>query len=722
MVKFMLRTIALSVALSLAAPAQDFTLDHLFARPYVWGTTPSQINWAKHAHILCFLWNEKGQTFKDLYTYNADTKTLKRLTDLEDLKDPLNESEVEHDPHRQDYIAPRGGLTGYDLSEDGKQVVFSYRGDLYLIPTTGVALRRLTKTKAPEMSPQFSPDASKIAYTQAGQIFVLSLNGGTLEQRTDVRPPAILTGFRWSPDGKMFSYAVAPNTGRTLPLPIYSGQFVTAAPFQRSVAGDPPVTVQSYVTEATGDEPARLLETGKGIGRRPAQWSPDSKYLLIAEQSVNYKNQDVRVINVHTSKSKVVFHQEDNRWVEVSDLGWDQTGKRLWFTSDQSGFQHLYTVSPNGEGLKQVTKGDWEIHNDPFSHPPQWIGDSIYYSSTQDSTAERQYYRVKADGTSEPERLSKEKGLHIGWISEDGKAVATMRADMKNPLDLYVDGRQVTKSPLPAFYQMPWAETKFFHYPSSKDGKSVSARMLLPPGYNPEDPNAKPRPAIVYIHGSGYATSILQQWGSYQDLRFVFNNFLASQGYVILEMDYRGSTDYGRDWRSGVYLDMGGPDLEDVLGGVEYLRGLKNIDMNRVGIWGWSYGGFMTAMAMFKAPTTFKAGAAFSGVYDWANYNANYTDERLTAPAENPEAYQRSSPIHFSGRLQNHFLMLHGIADDNVLFQEAVQLSEKLIHENKPFEEAFYPEENHAYARDESYRDAFGRAARFFDKYLNETK
>ena len=443
---------------------------------------------------------------------------------------------------------------------------------------------------------------------------------------------------------------------------------------------------------------------------------------MLAEQSANYKSQDVRVVDVNTGKSNVVFHQDDDRWVEVSDIGWDQSGQRLWFTSDQSGYQHLYTVSPSGEGLKQITHGDWEIHNDPFSHSPQWIGDWIYYSSTQKSTAERQYYRVKADGSSAPEQLSKETGLHVGWISEDGKTLATLKADMKKPFDLYVDGKQVTKSPQAGFEKMPWAETRFLHYPSPQDGKPVSARLLLPPGYNPDDPTAKPRPAIVYIHGSGYATSVLQQWGSYQELRFVFNNYLANRGFVVLEMDYRGSTNYGRDWRSGVYLDMGGPDLQDVLGGVEYLRSLKNIDMSHLGIWGWSYGGFMTADAMFKAPAVFKAGAAFSGVYDWANYNAGYTGERLTTPAENPEAYQRSSPIHFSNRLQNHLLLLHGIADDNVLFQEAVQLSEKLIHEGKPFEEAFYPEENHAYARDESLRDAFGRTAQFFEKYLSDVK
>ena len=290
-----------------------------------------------------------------------------------------------------------------------------------------------------------------------------------------------------------------------------------------------------------------------------------------------------------------------------------QKSKKIWLTSDQSGFKHLYTVGIDGKELKQITHGDWEIHSDSFSHDPQWIGDSIYYSSTQAGTAERQIYRVKAAGGSAPERLSKEEGLHIGWISEDGQSRAELRADMQNPFDLYVDGARVTKSPRAEFYQAPWAATRFVTYPSLKDHKPVAARLLLPPGYNPDRPGATPRPAIVYIHGAGYATSVLKQWGSYQELRFVFNNFLAQQGYVVLEMDYRGSTNYGRDWRSGVYLNMGGPDLEDVLGGVEYLRGLKNIDMGHVGIWGWSYGGFMTAMAMFRTPATFKAGAAFSG-------------------------------------------------------------------------------------------------------------
>ncbi len=714
----MLRFPVALLAAAALLPAQDWSLGFLYTRPLMWGTTPTQLAWSKHAHMLGFLWNAGGGSFHDLYVYNADSKKLLRLTDLEKLKDPINDSEAELDPHRKNYVPPPGGVTAFELSEDGTQAVFAYRGDLFLVPTEGAPVRRLTKTKAAEANPQLSPDGSQLAYSSGGQIFVMNLRHGSLEQRTDIHAPATLTSFSWSPDGKYIAFSARTGAGRTMPLPNYSGQFVTAAPFPRDVAGDSPVPVRHYVIDSAGDNPPRVLDTGKGFGFRPPRWSEDSHHLLIVNGSANLKSQEILVIDTNTGKSRSVYHQTDETWVENADAGWDPTSKHIWFISDQSGFQHLYVVDIDGTNTRQITKGNWEIHNDPFSNRPQWIGDSIYYSSTQKNTAERQFYRVPVTGTGKPEQLSNHEGLNIGWMSEDGKEQAMMQADLKNPFDLYVNGNQVTRSPLPEFYKMGWAESKFVSFPSLRDGKTVAARLLLPAGYNPDDPKAKPRPAVVYIHGAGYATSVLKQWGSYQELRFVFNNYLVHEGYPVLEMDYRGSTNYGRDWRSGVYLNMGGPDLEDVLGGVEYLRKLKNIDMKRVGIWGWSYGGFMTAMAMFRAPETFKAGSAFSGVYDWANYNANYTDQRLTTPDENPEAYVRSSPIHFSQRLQGHLLLIHGMGDTNVLFQDAVQLSEKLIREGKSFDEMFYPEENHAYVRDETLIDAFTRTAAHFDRYL----
>src|ERR1035438_10209488 len=291
-----------------------------------------------------------------------------------------------------------------------------------------------------------------------------------------------------------------------------------------------------------------------------------------------------------------------------------------------------------------------------------------------------------------------------------------MMADVKNPFDLYVGGHRVTTSPRAEFAKYAWPYSRFISFPSRGDGKPVAARLFLPQGYRLEDRSQKARPAVFFIHGSGYATSVLKQWGAYQELRYVFNCSLVNKGYVVLDLDYRGSSGYGRDWRTGVFLHMGGPDLDDVLGGVDYLRGLGNIDMKRMGMWGSSYGGFMTAMAMFLSPDTFRAGASFSAVNDWENYNAYYTEQRLGKPQENPEAYRRSSPIHFSSMLKNPFLMVHGIVDNNVMFQDTVQLSEKLIHEGKDFSEIYYPEESHIFVRDETLIDAFRRATEFFDR------
>jgi dienelactone hydrolase len=175
---------------------------------------------------------------------------------------------------------------------------------------------------------------------------------------------------------------------------------------------------------------------------------------------------------------------------------------------------------------------------------------------------------------------------------------------------------------------------------------------------------------------------------------------------------------YGRDWRSGVYLDMGGPDLNDLLGQVDYAKSLGNIDMQRIGIWGWSYGGLMTDMAMFREPDVFRAGVSVAAVTQWENYNASYTQQRLNRPQDNPEAYRRSSPITYSSRLKYPLLIVHGIVDDNVLFQDDIQLTEKLIHEGRPFEQIFYPAEKHSFARDETLIDCFQRAADFFDRNM----
>lgn len=705
--------------------AEEWSLERLFSRPYIWGTAPQSLKWSDQGHTLVFLWNAAGNRFLDLYAWHPDEKRLARLTDLESFEDELLATEAEKDPRRRLYLEPPEGIRDFTLSRDGTLAAFSYRGELFTVPTSGASPPfRLTRTRAAETSPQLAPDGRQLASLRGGQIVLHDLSTAQLWQVTGVEESlGSLVAFRWSPDGSRFVYLVRKGKVRQMPLPNYSGRFVTAENFPRSVAGDDPPEVAAFLIPARGGKPVEidLGEWGGKVYLSAPVWSKDSKKLAVRLVHPSMKRLQLRVIDAATGRSRSVWEEFDPRWVYWSEFGWSPDSTQLFFVSEKDGWAHLYRVSADGGEPSQITRGRFECRPERFSfddgHDPQWIGDYLYYHSTEDGPAERHFYRIRPDGSGK-QRLSRREGVHNGLVSEDGRHIAFQFASLEEPADLYVDEVRVTRRTRPEFTRYPWPKTLFVSFPSRRDGRTVAAKMLLPPGYDPENRSGKKWPAVFFIHGAGYATSVLKQWGSYQELRYVFNSYLASRGYVILDLDYRGSSGYGRDWRSEVYLHLGGADLDDVLGGVDFLATLGNIDLGRLGIWGVSYGGFMTNMAMFLAPDTFRAGSSWASVNDWENYNAGYTRERLNTPRENPEAYRRSSPITFSGKLKNHLLILHGMVDSNVLFQDAVQLTEKLLQEGKSFAHMYYPEEDHGFVRDETWIDACRRTAEWFEQYL----
>lgn len=701
--------------------AQMWPLERLYSRPFVWGTRPEQVVWAKRAPVAAFLWNEEGNRFLDLYAVRPGG-TLRRLTRLEALKDDLWLTGEDKDARRRNYKAPPEGLSAFRLSEDGSQAAFVYQGDLFTVGTDGArAPKRWTRTRAAEASPRWSPDGRKLATLRGGQIHVLGLTDGVLWQVTDLTErEGVVSGYEWSPDGTMFAVLARKGSPRRMPLPNYSGRFVEAPLFSRTVAGDEPSEWALYVIPAAGGElrPMKPLPLGAKAQPGPFVWSPDSRRLLWSGVSADNKRQQIAAYEAATGGFRVLTEDSDEAWVFDSHYDWSPDGREAYFNSERGGYAHWYAVRSEGGGLRQITSGAWESRGEQvgFVCPEaQWREDGwIYFNSNEGGPSERHFWRVRPDGSGK-EKLSREAGLNCGLASHDGKHVAMMRATLDAPFELYLDGERVTRSPRPEFASIPWPRTEFVSFPSRGDGKTVHAKLLLPPGYRAGNGRW---PCVFFIHGAGIATSVLKQWGSYSELRYVFNAWLASQGYVVMDLDYRGSTGYGRDWRTGVYLHMGGKDLDDVLGAVDYLRGLRNVDMGKLGIWGVSYGGFMTNMAMFLSPDTFRAGASWAAVNDWENYNQGYTAQRLNTPASNPEAYRRSSPVTFSQGLKNPLLVIHGMGDSNVLFQDAVQLTEKLVQEGKPVEHFYYPQEDHAFVREETLRDAFRRTAEFLARRL----
>ena len=737
MVHSLMRWLCLLFTLgALHAQGPMWPLERLYTRPFVWGARPDNLTWARKAPIACFLWNEEGNRFLDLYCHHPATNRRLRLTNLATLKDDFWLSPEALDSRRKNYLMPEPGLASFTLSDDGSRAAFLYKGDLFTVPTDASAPPfRWTRTKAPEAAPRFSPNGKLLATLRSGQLHTLDLTTGQLWQVTDFTPATegAIRFYDWSPNGSEFLLLTTKGATRQLPLPNYSGQFVAAPPFNRSVASDEPLESALYLIPASGGHPRPLKPAplGRKLWPDSPLWSPDGKRIAWSVISPDQKKQQILTYDAASGDVTIAAEDNDERWVFQSALDWSPDSSRLLFNSERDGFAHLYTVTPDGKDLKQLTQGRWETRGETTGftcYDPHWRDDNwIYFNSTEASTAQRHFYRIRPDASaphasaphaSAKERLSPTGGVNCGLASNDGAHRALMQATESQPFDLFLDGRRVTQSPRPEFASLPWPKTEFVAFPSRGDKAQVKAKLMFPPGYDPRARPAKPYPAIVYVHGAGIATSVLEQWGSYNELRSVFNAWLTARGFVVLDLDYRGSTGYGRDWRTGVYLHMGGLDLDDVLGGVDYLASLGNIDTKRLGIWGVSYGGFMTDMAMFRSPDTFRAGSGWASVNDWENYNAGYTQQRLNTPKSNPEAYRRSSPITFSGNLKNPLLIIHGMVDSNVLFQDAVQLTEKLIHEGKSFEHFYYPQEDHGFVRDETLRDAFRRTGDFFERHL----
>jgi dipeptidyl aminopeptidase/acylaminoacyl peptidase len=270
----------------------------------------------------------------------------------------------------------------------------------------------------------------------------------------------------------------------------------------------------------------------------------------------------------------------------------------------------------------------------------------------------------------------------------------------------------VTTSPTPEWLAFPWLDPKLVTF-RARDGKMVPARLYLPEMLGKaRDPR---RPAVIFIHGAGYLQNAHRYWSAYYR-EYMFHHLLAERGYVVLDVDYRGSAGYGRDWRTAIGRHMGGKDLEDVLDAASYLAADHGVDAARIGTYGGSYGGFLTLMALFTSPSTFAAGAALRPVTDWAHYNHPYTSNILNAPPDDPEAYRRSSPIYFAEGLAAPLLICHGMIDDNVHFQDSVRLAQRLIELRKEdWELAVYPVEKHAFEEETSWADEYRRILKLFE-------
>jgi dipeptidyl aminopeptidase/acylaminoacyl peptidase len=451
-------------------------------------------------------------------------------------------------------------------------------------------------------------------------------------------------------------------------------------------------------------------------------WNQSGTAAIVMSNSADFKSRWIYTVS-DSGKATLIETLRDSAWIGGPCnrcAGWLDGGRRLYYVSEADGYAHLYAVNADGTDRKQLTSGKWEVTAIALSKDKR----SFYLTSSEQSVFEQHFYRMPVEGGARV-KITGAVGGHTVTLSPDESMIVDVYSRANRPPELFIgkstpgaELSQLTTSPTAAWLSFPWIAPEIVMIPAS-DGKMVPAQI-----YRPAEMKGKANgAAVIFVHGAGYLHNVMNYWKGSYPREYLFNQYLASKGYVVLDIDYRGSAGYGRDWRTAIYRWMGGRDLQDQVDGVKYLKKNYGIDPERVGIYGGSYGGFITLMALFTEPKWFGAGAALRSVTDWAHYNHGYTGPILNLPENDTLSYRRSSPIYFADGLEDPLVMLHGMVDTNVEFQDIVRLTQRLIELGKHnWYLAPYPVEDHGFARPDSWTDEYTRIFNLFENTIRVGK
>jgi dipeptidyl aminopeptidase/acylaminoacyl peptidase len=456
---------------------------------------------------------------------------------------------------------------------------------------------------------------------------------------------------------------------------------------------------------------------GWGVQDAPVRWNPAGTSVAVMLRAWDNKDRWLATVDLQQGKLIPQHRLHDEAWVNYSfnDFGWNKAGDSLWYLSEQSGYSHLYLQKINGKA-KKLTAGTFEVSDPVLSRD----GAAIYFRANQSHPGIYNLFKLDLASGQQQQLTSLTGNLTYQLSPDESKILLTYSTSVQLP-ELYLMDNQpgaklqrLTFTTSEQFSKMALQAPQVIAVPSSHGKQPVFAKLYLPKDYK----QGQKRRAVIFNHGAGYLQNSDLGWSNYFR-EFFFHNLLTQQGYVVLDMDYRASAGYGRDWRTAIYRRMGTPETEDLMDGVKWLVDNANVDVKRVGTYGGSYGGFMTFMAMFTQPDLFKAGSALRPVGDWAYYNHGYTSNILNTPDVDPIAYERSSPIYFTQGLKNQLLINAPMVDDNVFFQDVVRVVQRLIEQEiNTFETAIFPVEPHGFRQPSSWLDEYRRIYKLFEREL----
>ncbi len=499
-------------------------------------------------------------------------------------------------------------------------------------------------------------------------------------------------------------------------------------------ADDEPEEADEESDEETGDESGDGDDSDSDDTDKPrpvtvmsVRWRPDSSMVALMLRSNDNKDRWIVSIDTRSDEPQfdVIDHLHDEAWINwrFNEMEWLRNGTGLWFLSEESGYSHLYMWMPESDAWMMLTSGEWEVSGVVESDADYWgsYGDgTLFFRANIERPIEHQVYRIDWAGgrvfpvTDVPGQVERFQ------LSPDGKTVFVKASSAISPPELFLQPIerdpelvQLTTTLSEKYTRYPWIEPEFVAI-EGDHGRPIWTKVYqVDRAWEGEG-----RPGIVFVHGAGYTQNSDDAW-PYYFREQMFHSMLAYLGYVVIDMDYRASSGYGRDWRTAIYRNMGRPELEDFSDGIDWMVRTHGVDPTKIGIYGGSYGGFMALMALFLEPGTYACGASLRPVTDWAHYSHGYTSNILNTPELDPEAFERSSPIEFAEGLDDPLLICHGMLDDNVVFQDTVRLAQRLIELGKEdWEVAMYPLESHSFTEPSSWLDEYRRVLKLFETTL----
>ncbi len=776
MKKFLLFALAGSSLIAAARPAPfDYSVASIMRGPKLVGYAPDSVRWAGDSLEFWFEWRQTGDTETSTWVGNAASGETRKLTDAE-RKGVPNQGADWDKARRRAVFSQSGDVVLVDTVAKTRRVItrtsgaegrprfarnethvsFLREGALFLIPISGDGEGALVQVyeAGPKKKDPTLTDSQKAVRDE--ELKLLAYVKKTADERKtreakseaealpkiDIAEGETITDAVLSADGAHVyaTISVRATGSKTADVPNYitESSYPTPIPTRNRVGDNQNKTkLQVLSLESrkvvTASLAALKNETKTTDGKtetkeRDARWSllglsRDGKVAVAAVRSADNKDRWIVRVDPATGAASVLFTDHDDAWIRElfqNASGFLADGKTFYFSSEKTGYMHLYTVdaSASSPDVKALTSGAWEITDIALS-PDR---NTFYLTSTEAGAGERHLYSMPAAGGART-RITTAVSAHAADVSPDGTMLATVYSAGNRPPEVFVGplanglAKKLTTSPSAEWQAGKWLDPKVVMV-TARDGVKVPSRL-----YRPEDLGEKPhakRPAVIFVHGAGYLQNAHRYWSTYFR-EYMFHHLLASKGYVVLDVDYRGSAGYGRDWRTAIYRHMGGADLNDIVDGAKYLVKKHGVDPKRIGVYGGSYGGFITLMGMFTTPDVFAAGAALRPVTDWAHYNHGYTSAILNVPQTDLEAYKKSSPIYFAEGLKGALLICHGVIDVNVHFSDSVRLAQRLIELRKDnWELAMYPVEDHGFVEETSWADEYNRIFKLFERELKK--